>query len=198
MIRDGRQKHPLYQTWRGMLKRCKCPTATGFHNYGGRGIKVCERWHDFWAFVNDVGPKPYSHSQLERKDNNGSYTPSNVHWASSNEQTRNTRYNLHLTVGAETKTMADWAKDKKIPKSTLFNRLKRGWSPERAITSPIANKAANGSVVPSSISVAAQKLGIKIQTLHSRIRRGWTIGSALNTPVRKAYGGNHGATTTNR
>src|ERR1041385_2809899 len=191
-MRDGSQKHPLYQTWRGMLRRCEKPTATGYKNYGGRGIEVCERWHNFWMFIEDIGPKPGSDYQLERKNNDGNYEPGNVKWATTKEQTRNARYNKPMTVAGTTKIMSDWANGNGIPKSTLFNRLKRGLSHEQAIMKPIQFKADAGSVVPLGARAIALERGIKIETLHSQIGRGWSLHDALNAPVGPQHGGNYG------
>lgn len=88
-ILDGRKKHSLYNTWIMMRARCYTPGATGFAYYGGRGIRVCPRWSDFWAFVEDMGPKPSESHTLDRKQSNGNYTPNNCRWATKIEQRHN-------------------------------------------------------------------------------------------------------------
>lgn len=87
----GRSHHPLYDTWITMIRRCESTTYIDYKNYGGRGIKVCDRWHDIENFIADVGPKPFPDLTLDRIDNNGNYEPSNCKWSTASEQVRNSR-----------------------------------------------------------------------------------------------------------
>ena len=89
---DGRSKHPLYGTWRDMLRRCSDPKATRWERYGGRGISVAPEWlTDFWAFAEHIGPKPDDGQRwsVDRIDNDGNYEPGNVRWATASQQTLN-------------------------------------------------------------------------------------------------------------
>lgn len=80
------------RAWRSMIDRCYNPKNTAYHNYGGRGIKVCDQWIDnFNQFLQDVGLKPDPYLSLERIDNNNDYRPDNVKWATSSEQRCNQR-----------------------------------------------------------------------------------------------------------
>jgi hypothetical protein len=88
----GKTSVPEYGPWRWLKQRCLNKQNKAYHNYGGRGIKVCARWRkSFLAFRADVGCRPSRHHSLERIDNDGNYEPGNVRWATVKEQARNTR-----------------------------------------------------------------------------------------------------------
>lgn len=82
---------PTYRTWESMLNRCNNPRNSSHVNYGGRGIKVCDRWASFENFLSDMGEKPEKGMSIERLDVNGNYEPGNCIWADPKTQARNTR-----------------------------------------------------------------------------------------------------------
>lgn len=87
--RNGLYKHPLYHTWHNMVVRCHSPNATGYANYGAKGITVCAAWRDnLQQFIQDMGPRPANHS-LDRIDNNLGYSPENCRWADAPTQGHN-------------------------------------------------------------------------------------------------------------
>lgn len=87
--REGNEK--IYDVWSAMKNRCQWPKNKYFHNYGGRGIKVCERWQDFRGFIEDMGPSYLPGLTIERINNDGNYEPGNCKWATRFDQMRNTR-----------------------------------------------------------------------------------------------------------
>lgn len=126
-----------YSSWHAMMHRCYDPKNYKFHNHGGRGITVCERWKDYLNFKEDMG-EPTEGLSLERIDNDGNYEPSNCKWATRKEQGRNKRNNRLLTYKGETKCMAEWCEIFNINFSTLDSRLRYSkWSVEKALTTPV-------------------------------------------------------------
>ena len=91
----GLGRHSLYQTWYGVIDRCENPSHKSYACYGGRGITVCERWHDVAVFIADIereiGPRPSGHTLDRWPDNNGNYEPGNVRWATPSQQNANVR-----------------------------------------------------------------------------------------------------------
>lgn len=85
-------KHPLYKTWVQIKRRCRYTKHKQYNEYGGRGIGVCDNWHDnFWNFVNDIGERPSSHHSIDRIDNNKGYFKENCRWAMQSLQVINSR-----------------------------------------------------------------------------------------------------------
>lgn len=129
---------PEHRTWVGMRARCRNPNLRIFQNYGGRGITVCQRWDEsFEAFVADMGLRPSRRHSLDRIDNDGNYEPSNCRWATMTQQRRNTRANTRLTHHGRTMTLTEWALELGISVTVLCGRFRKGWSVERALTTPL-------------------------------------------------------------
>ena len=117
-------KTPIYHIWQQMKKRCSNPNNPAYKNYGGRGIKVCNRWLEFENFYKDIGERPEGLT-IERIDNNGNYKPGNCKWATRKEQCRNRRTNRMVSYMGKEKCLADWADILGINNRTLTSRLNR-------------------------------------------------------------------------
>jgi len=111
-----------YQIWRMMWERCLDPTNRRFKDYGGRGIAVCERWRDFFAFVEDMGRRPSTDHSLDRKDNDGDYHKDNCRWATRIEQALNKRSTRQITIDGVTKSLRGWTKHYGIDRDTALRR----------------------------------------------------------------------------
>jgi hypothetical protein len=140
-IKHGGHGTLTYARWKSMMQRCHQPSATNFKNYGGNGIAVCERWHDFVAFRADMGECPSKGETLDRIDNTKGYEPGNCRWATMAEQNRNRSSCIELTHAGRTMILRDWATEIGITPNALAQRLYLGWSVERALTTPIKKRS---------------------------------------------------------
>ena len=86
----GQSNTNTYRIWQGMIYRCSNPNLRIYKYYGGRGITVCERWHEFENFLQDMGERPKGLS-IDRINNDGNYEPGNCRWATTSEQASNQR-----------------------------------------------------------------------------------------------------------
>lgn len=129
------QQSRLYGIWANMKRRCLNPKRPEFINYGGRGIGFCKEWMEYKPFYRWAITHGYkSDLTLDRKDNNKGYSPENCRWITKKEQQNNRRDNRTLTHNGVTLTMSEWAVSQGIRVGTLWERLKKGWSVERALT----------------------------------------------------------------
>jgi len=132
----GRHGTHEYRIWKGMRQRCNDKNAVNFHNYGGRGIRVCKQWDDFAVFLKDMGNAPSPNHTIERKENSKGYEPSNCRWASRTEQMMNTRANHLLTYKGRTMPITAWADEVGLTTDTLYRRIYRNWPIAKALTTP--------------------------------------------------------------
>ena len=121
-----------YSIWCAMKARCQNSKVSNYHNYGGRGISVCERWETFENFYADMGD--CGGLTIERIDTNGDYEPSNCRWATRKEQGNNKRNNRLLSFDGLTLTVQQWADRIGIGEATIRKRLRLGWSTAKALT----------------------------------------------------------------
>ena len=128
-----------YMIWAHMIQRCTNQKHEHYHNYGGRGIRVCDKWAaSFEAFFADVGPRPSSRHSIDRINNDGDYEPGNVRWATRREQATNRRNNLIVEYKGRSMTMIEAIEAAPFPVSIggVRGRLQRGWTLDEALDTP--------------------------------------------------------------
>jgi hypothetical protein len=130
-----------------MLRRCKYHSTDGYKNYGGKGISVCEEWHDYrkfrlWALSNEYDDK----LTIDRKDNSLGYSPDNCRFSTIKQQNRNSSNNHIISAFGEEKCISEWGEDPRcaVSSDTLYQRIGYGWEPERALTEASHRRMSNG------------------------------------------------------
>lgn len=126
---------PFVRRWQNMMDRCYDTNCSAFKNYGGRGIKVCEDWHNPYAYVAQLPEGYFEGAHLDRIDNDGDYEPTNVRWVTAKENHQNRRSSVMIEFNGKTQNISTWAEEIGINPGTLHTRLQiKGWSVERALT----------------------------------------------------------------
>lgn len=137
-ITENGKQTKIYCIYDSMKQRCYNPNHHAYKNYGGRGIKVCDRWLEpngqgFINFVKDMGERPPGTS-IDRIDNNGDYCKENCRWVTRKQQMRNTRYNKLLTIDGITRCLIKWCEIYKLPYKKVYDRIyKLNWTPKEAL-----------------------------------------------------------------
>ncbi len=183
--KHGLKGTSIYNIWINMRRRCNDVNNKQYPWYGGRGIKVCDRWqNDVAAFNHDMGPRPSKAHGVERKNNNLGYSPSNCVWATSKEQANNRRSSRLITHNGKTQCVLDWARALGLDPTNLARRLAR-MPIEDALVSTHYSKHKHLTLQARTMTVPqwAATLGVKENTLWGRIIRGWSDEAVLTTPV---------------
>lgn len=205
-------KEPWYKSYSGMINRCENSNAANYNLYGGRGIRVCDEWHDIEVFEQWVKNSNYEPGlSIDRIDVNGNYDPSNCQWSNPKQQANNRRNTIYITIDGITKTISEWADFSGINRSTLNNRynagirgvmllhkvedttFKKGYNryEDKGHYEDMRIIHGNNNVEiwefngeEHSIAEWGKIKGINEDTLRSRRFRGWSIEKALTTPIK--------------
>jgi hypothetical protein len=145
----------IYVAWVSMRQRCNNPNCRQYHHYGGRGIRVCERWNSFEAFASDMGPKR-RRSSLDRIDINGDYTPENCRWATQSEQLRNQRRTRRVQIEGKDYLALELAERCGLKTDTIVERANQGL-PLRQVLSKKRRVFAEGLALGGKANGARQK-----------------------------------------
>lgn len=186
VIRHGLRYHPLYHIWRGILTRCLNEGSAKYPDYGGRGIKVCERWKEsVLNFAADMGDRPTGFS-IDRIDNNGDYEPGNCRWATKKQQSNNKRNVRIFELNGECRTLMEWADHTGINYHTLRLRMKSGLNLKQALDKKTNyNKTLCIGEDERTISEWSKAYGIDASVIRYRVRNGWDHEEAIKRPLVK-------------
>lgn len=186
----GLRKTSEYYSWKSMIQRCENSNHDAYPRYGGRGIKICQRWRkSFINFLTDMGQRPIG-TCLERRDNNGNYEPNNCYWATQKQQARNRRSNRIITINGDSLTISEWSEKTGVSKLLIQARAAKGWKPEECIC-PDKNFTGKGyrlithKGMTMTIMNWAKYLNIPHECLRSRLKKGWSEERTLTTPYSK-------------
>lgn len=134
-VKHGCANTKIYNTWRGMIGRCRSPSNRWYCNYGGRGITVCQEWQDASTFIQWALMNGWKEGlQIDRINNDGNYEPSNCRFVTRKSNGRNTRNNHLLTHNGITQPIIAWSEQTGVHYGTIQSRLRRGWTPEQIFT----------------------------------------------------------------
>lgn len=142
----GGSKTRPYNIWTNIKQRCNNSNNSGYKNYGGRGIKVCDAWQDDyaeferWAYQNGYNDT----LTIDRINNDGDYTPRNCRWVDKHTQDNNKRTNVMLEYDGERHTLMEWSKIRGVSYHLLQGRHKLGWTAKEIIETPVQQHKRRG------------------------------------------------------
>ena len=137
-----RERHGMhgtreYTSWCEMFTRCRNKKREKYKRYGGRGIKVCDRWQWFTNFYADMGKRPIG-TTLDRIDNDGDYTPENCRWATIQQQMQNhSKLRLYKHKGKVMCLTTICRSEKMVYETVIYRMDIRGWSLQKALSTPL-------------------------------------------------------------
>lgn len=145
---DRLSKSPTYQSWAAMKRRCTHPSEDNYRHYGGRGVRVCDRWvNSFATFLLDMGERPSKAHTLDRINPDGHYEPTNCRWATWDQQGMNRRNVTRVTVDGETRSIHGWTRAIGVSNSIIAEWQQRnGGTIEDAVRAVRARKLAREAV----------------------------------------------------
>lgn len=186
--KHGKTRTRIYRAWSNMKKRCNNEQHKDYRNYGGRGIKYCEKWETFDGFYDDMGEEYADNLTIDRIDVNGDYTKANCRWITVKEQGNNKRNTRYFEYKGEILTLTDIADKYGVKYKLMKDRINTlGWSIEQAVEEPkVVKETITFNGVTKEIGEFAKERGMTYHQLKKRLMRGWTIERALTQPLRKS------------
>lgn len=160
----------VYRLWHGMLDRCYNKNSYGYKNYGGRGINADDFRYDFKLFYEHIGPRPSPQHQIDRINNDGSYSIGNVKWSTPEEQAFNRRSSFKITCWDRTQCLSQWAEEVGIPPQVIVRRIEElGWTPEQALTKPVSKRKNNRKFYSAKEEIRSLRESLETTELKLRV-----------------------------
>lgn len=181
------EKSITYNSWRCMRDRCNQPSSPNYKLYGGRGIRVCDRWMapviGYENFIADMGERPSKEYTLDRIDPSSDYCPENCRWADKKTQSRGSV--KYIEFGGKKMSEREWSLQLFGRETIVSQRLTKGWSTKKALTTPLKRVRRNITYKGEVMSAQqwSKRLGINAATIIYRLNHGMTDGEALTTPI---------------
>ena len=172
--KHGMSRTPEVRAYTDGRGRCRNSKHGAYSRYGQRGIEF--RFGNFEEFFAALGPRPSPQHSLDRRDNDGPYSPTNCQWSTAVEQANNKRTTRLIALEGRTMSLTLWSREKRMPASTVTARIDRlNWSAARALTEPVRS---GGKLMKDY----ARELGLAPSALSARLKRGWPLERANSTP----------------
>ena len=135
----GLSSNRFFETWTSMMKRCYNPNCSGYYRYGGRGICVCDEWHDVKTFIDWCeSQNPPENMQIDRIDNDGNYSPDNCRFVTIKENNNNRSSCMYITFQGRTQSLTKWCEELGLPYGTMRSRIHSlHWDPDKAFLTPV-------------------------------------------------------------
>jgi hypothetical protein len=187
---DSRRTHGLsgskiYEVYSNMKKRCNDIKSKSYKDYGGRGIKISDKWDTFERFYNDMGATFKEGLSIERIDVNGNYCKENCTWVTIKAQANNRRSNHKVAYKGETLTISQLAEKYKKNYNLVEERINKGLNIEEAFKPVKTGELITYKEKTKTVSEFAQEYGFTYYQVKKRLMRGWNIEKALNKPLRE-------------
>lgn len=132
----GEYKTAEARSWKALMHRCYNPKNNRYYSHGGRGITVCEHWHTYANFLEDMGRKPSTKHTVERKNNSLGYFLDNCIWADLFVQAKNKRNNIQIDYQGRTQPLKTWCRELGLHYRNVWCRHKKGWTPQEMFEYP--------------------------------------------------------------
>lgn len=173
-IVQGMSHTRIYRCWASMIYRCENPKNKNYHQYGGKGIKICDEWHDFLSFMVWADKNGYKDNlTIDRIDHFGNYEPNNCRWITITDQQQNKSTTHYLTYNGETHSIGDWARKTGIDAKLILSRIVRGRTVEQALTDQVkpSSHIIEYMGMKDNIIGWARRFNIHEHTFYTRLKR---------------------------